>query len=72
MKTTMLAAAALNLATAVNPASALAAEPSSTDRSAVTQTADKRASSQSAAPHYEWQAGYGSKGQWEGHWVLVR
>jgi hypothetical protein len=70
MKTLQLAAAMMTLAVAVNQASALAAEPSANNP--MSRTAEKQASKPSVAPHYEWQSGYGSKGQWEGHWVLVR
>jgi hypothetical protein len=72
MKTMMLAAAALALATAANPASTLAADPSASSGYAQPQTAGQRSTDRSAAPHYEWQYQYGKHGSFEGHWVLVR
>jgi hypothetical protein len=72
MKTMMLAAAALNLAVAVNPASALAAEPSSGNRYTMSQIAERQESNRSMSPRYEWQYHYGHHAQFEGHWVPVR
>ena len=72
MKTMMLAAAALALATAANSASTLAADPSAGGGYAQSQTAEQRSVDRPAGPHYEWQYQYGKHGSFEGHWVLVR
>jgi hypothetical protein len=72
MKTVMLAAAAMTLAVAVNPASAPAAQPNADSGAAMSWSAMTPASASSMSPRYEWQYHYGRHTQFEGHWVLVR
>ena len=72
MKTMMLAAAAMILAVAVNPASAPAAQPSAYSGNAMSRSAMTPASSGSTSPRYEWQYHYGHHAQFEGQWAPAR
>jgi hypothetical protein len=72
MKTMMLAAAAMTLAAAVNPGSALAEAPKAGSGYAMYQTAEMQPSNGAMSPRYEWQYHYGRKAQFEGHWVVAR
>jgi hypothetical protein len=73
MKTMMLAAAAMTLAVAVNPGSALAEAPKAGGSGyAMYQTAEMQPSDRAMSPRYQWQYHYGRKTQFEGHWVVAR
>ncbi len=72
MKTVMLTAAAMMLAVALNPTSALAEAPRASNGYAISQTAESKSPGRSMSPHYEWQYSYDRHQQYQGHWVLVR
>jgi hypothetical protein len=76
MKTLLLAGAAVALLVAVSFSPAMALGPKLSGGNTwpgISQRVDSgTANAAVIAPHYEYQYGYNRRGDWRGHWVLVR
>ena len=76
MRTLLLAGATLALLTAVNFSPAMAQEPKPSGGNTCAGTSQRvdsgTANAAVIAPHYVYQDGYNRRGDWRGHWILVR